>query len=416
MQAGLLAALASQPEITRLRALVARPREALRHAIPSGVECVEVAPNGLPGTVADASGPAEVLHLTAFPHRAPWDLVAFALAEVSVLTVQDAIEAHHPEAFPDKAEYLWHLRAMRALVANATRLHTPSAVSAADAVATLGADPERIDVVANGLDPAFLAGPPAAPAPHAAGGRDLLVAVGPDVAHKDHVTLVRALARLGPGWRVDFVGPDPGPEAPRVTEARRLGVAERIRVREGLGDAALRGLLLGARALVFPSREEGFGLPPLEALALGVPALVADTRVAREVCGDAARYFPPGDAAALARRVADLPSRGAEAERARRRRHAARFSWERAAQGILQTYARALASPRPLDRATVVEAAALAAERPADVARELYDWQIRYDRLLRDFETLRDERDWMRRKLDRRRRRRWRPWARPASS
>lgn len=62
----------------------------------------------------------------------------------------------------------------------------------------------------------------------------------------------------------------------------------------------LRALLTGAAALVFPSRYEGFGLPPVEALACGVPALVSDIPVLHESTGDAARFVRPGDVEAWA--------------------------------------------------------------------------------------------------------------------
>src|SRR5205085_4631309 len=64
--------------------------------------------------------------------------------------------------------------------------------------------------------------------------------------------------------------------------------------------AELRSEMRSATALVHPSSYEGFGLPPLEAMALGCPAIVARAASLPEVCGDAAEYFPPGDADKLA--------------------------------------------------------------------------------------------------------------------
>jgi glycosyltransferase involved in cell wall biosynthesis len=81
-------------------------------------------------------------------------------------------------------------------------------------------------------------------------------------------------------------GPVSLPEAPTV---RRLGY---------LAEPDLRALLSGASALVFPSRYEGFGLPPLEALTLGVPAIVSDIPVLRESTAGAAHYVAAGDQAA----------------------------------------------------------------------------------------------------------------------
>lgn len=83
-------------------------------------------------------------------------------------------------------------------------------------------------------------------------------------------------------------GPVRIPEAPTI---RRIGY---------LDSEELRAVLTGASALAFPSRYEGFGLPPVEALACGVPALVSDIPVLRESTAGAAHYVPPGDVEAWA--------------------------------------------------------------------------------------------------------------------
>ena len=81
-----------------------------------------------------------------------------------------------------------------------------------------------------------------------------------------------------------------------------------VEVVEAPDAAALAGLHAHARALVHPSRHEGFGLTVLEALAARTPVIAAETPAVREVAGDRARYVPPGDATALARALAAPPS------------------------------------------------------------------------------------------------------------
>ena len=97
----------------------------------------------------------------------------------------------------------------------------------------------------------------------------------------------------------------------------------------------------GAVAVLVPSRKEGFGLPVLEAMAAGVPALASDTPALREVGGDAATYLPPGDpgawADAISAAAAASPAERAERGRAGRER-AASFTWERTAGGLLDAY------------------------------------------------------------------------------
>ena len=109
-----------------------------------------------------------------------------------------------------------------------------------------------------------------------------------------------------------------------------------------------RSLYSGASAFAFLSEYEGFGLTPLEALASGVPPVVLDTPVAREVYGDAAVYVPRRRASTL---VADAlerrawPERRASAgARARRPRVLARYDWRRTAAATLAVLEEAAAS------------------------------------------------------------------------
>jgi len=85
-----------------------------------------------------------------------------------------------------------------------------------------------------------------------------------------------------------------------------LRAGDRIRLRSYVQDAELADAFRRASAFAFLSEYEGFGLPPLEALASGIPAVLLDTPVAREVCGPAARYVPAGDIQAIAAALVDL--------------------------------------------------------------------------------------------------------------
>ena len=99
-----------------------------------------------------------------------------------------------------------------------------------------------------------------------------------------------------------------------------------------------------ATVFAFPSRYEGFGLPPLEAMALGVPCVVSNAGSLPEVVGDAAKQVHPDDAGRFAREVEVLLTN--EDERARLselgKRQAAKFTWERAAAETIAVYREAL--------------------------------------------------------------------------
>jgi glycosyltransferase involved in cell wall biosynthesis len=103
-------------------------------------------------------------------------------------------------------------------------------------------------------------------------------------------------------------------------------------------------LMRRAALFVFPSLYEGFGLPPLEAMRLGTPAIVSTTGATPEVCGDAAPAVRPDDAEGLAATMDRLMNSDTERRRwaEEGKRHAARFTWARCAEGTLAAYEAAL--------------------------------------------------------------------------
>ncbi len=134
------------------------------------------------------------------------------------------------------------------------------------------------------------------------------------------------------------------PEAPPLVLVGPPGWGERLDVGGAvvpgfLDDADLRPVVAGACALVLPSRDEGFGLPVLEAMAAGTPVVASDLPALREVGGDLATYAPVGAVEAFAdalHRVLHAPG-----DAGARRAHAATFTWARSAEGHRAAYARA---------------------------------------------------------------------------
>jgi glycosyltransferase involved in cell wall biosynthesis len=119
----------------------------------------------------------------------------------------------------------------------------------------------------------------------------------------------------------------------------RWGLGNRV-LQRAASDAELPGIYGGAEAFVFPSRYEGFGLPALEAMACGTPTVLADSSSLPEIGGDAALYFPPENASALAAQLCRLLTdselrRHLSKQGLERARH---FTWQRTAACTANAY------------------------------------------------------------------------------
>ncbi len=265
-----------------------------------------------------------------------------------VVTVHDLIYARFPQAHAGLRD-----KGMRVLVPGAARrshrVIVDSHSTREDLIGLLGIDPERIDVVPLGLGSVQRE----APLPErdvrarfGLGERSVVLSLSAKRPHKNLPALLGALARIPVGRRPVLVLPGyPTAHESELRErAAALGIAADVRFPAWLSDEELEGLWSIARAFVFPSLYEGFGLPVLEAMARGVPVACSDASSLPEVAGEAALLFDPHDeeaiAAALSRLLEDEPLRQRLRELGAAR--AKRFTWGRTAQLTLESYARAL--------------------------------------------------------------------------
>ncbi|MFT4051007.1 MAG: glycosyltransferase [Microbacterium sp.] len=171
-----------------------------------------------------------------------------------------------------------------------------------------------------------------------------LVYMGSFMPYKNVETLVRAAASL-PGRTLHLLSRI-SPERRAEVEALVDPAGAEVVFHDGVTDAEYAELLADRAVLVTASLDEGYGLPVAEALALGVPAVVSDLEIFREVAGRGALYAPATDAAAFAAAVRTLDDATLRAGViAAGTAHIARFSWERSADALLDTAAAVV--PRP---------------------------------------------------------------------
>lgn len=268
-----------------------------------------------------------------------------------VVTVHDLIYARFPETHAGirdmgmKVLVPWAVRRSQRVIAISQSTRD-------DLIELLGLGAERIDVVPNGLG-IVRGGSPLPEAETRArfelGSRRVLLSLSAKRPHKNLLALIGALAQIPADERPMLVLPGyrTAHELELRGRANALGVAGDVRFPGWVSGAELEGLWSLARAFVFPSLYEGFGLPVLEAMARGVPVACSNASSLPEVAGDAALLFDPRDEAAIAAAVRRLLTDRAEVDRLRARglARAGEFTWERTARATLASYARALPAP-----------------------------------------------------------------------
>jgi alpha-1,3-rhamnosyl/mannosyltransferase len=313
-----------------------------------GVDPVEVANEGRrapagggPGSVRNLAADLRWTHVTlprlARRHRV--DVIHHVLPVRSyvpglppqVVTVHDLAFARLPEMFD--ARFRTYANVVhRAAAAAAGAVIAVSETTARDLRELWGIDSGRIVVAPHGPGQRLESVPRPARPTH-------FLFVGDAEPRKDLDTLLSAYAR--------YRAAAERPLALVLAGSAESGAgADGVLHEHAVTRHRLAELHAGAAALVHPSLYEGFGLTPLEAMAAGTPVLAARAPGVVEVCGQAARYFAPGDAAALATALAELSAESSlRLELSRRgRERAAGFSWDGCARAHAAAYS--LATPR----------------------------------------------------------------------
>ncbi len=400
VQRNLLRALDDQREIRRLQVVVKKGTQ-LPDSFPKRAEVVEVQCSEDILAVLLHENPKErpdVYHLTYFPDREPHDIWLPLAAKASVVEVHDAILNRHPEYYENAEKHGWYCRFVKRLVANANRLLVHSKSVMQEVENDLDGDASRCDLAPLAVEPSMRR-----PLERSEVKRRLekmgvegkyFLAIGKDYPHKDHQTLFRALVRLDEQKerhvKLICAGTAVWAEEGETTadRIRDLGLEDRVRWISDLSDEDVKALIQGTEALVYPSTEEGFGLPPIEAMALGTPVLAAKAMSVPEVCGDAAWLHEPGDDKQLAKLMRRVLARGKDVEELTDRGLAreARYTWERCAEATVKCYRAAIQAAkqgakkggaRGRTPAWIRECMGILGQSPYSDARLLADWQER---------------------------------------
>lgn len=226
---------------------------------------------------------------------------------------------------------------------------SPSRFTKDEIIARYKVPSERIAVVPNAIDPAFLVEPSSRELDRARSANglpdDFLLSVGTMQPRKNIPMLVRAFARIRPRFpelKLVLVGGKGGKRYDReIDTAIRQSHLESAVIFPGyVPQEDMPSVFRLSRGFVFPSRYEGFGIPILEAFAAEVPVAASDIPPFREVGGDAVAYFSPTDIAACAETLYTLLD-DAEARKSRHQAakvRLAEYSWEKSARVLMSCY------------------------------------------------------------------------------
>jgi glycosyltransferase involved in cell wall biosynthesis len=284
----------------------------------------------------------------------PYYIKPYLLPCPSVVSLYDLIAARYPQYLPSPWARLAFAITTRLAIATARRLITLSAASQRDLVELYGVPPERVAVTPLAADTCFR---PIEEATTLEAMRrkyalpeHFVLYLGSNKPHKNLVRLIEAWAKFRTSnfeIRSLVIAGHWDPRYPQAQQsAVELGLGDAVRFLSDVSEADLPALYNLATVFAFPSLYEGFGLPPLEAMACGTPVVCANTSSLPEVVGDAALLFDPLDVPAMAGAIAQGLS-DADLRTALRARGLARarlFSWERTARETLAVYREAAGS------------------------------------------------------------------------
>ncbi|MGQ0761243.1 MAG: glycosyltransferase family 4 protein [Acidobacteriota bacterium] len=341
-----LARLAPQHSFD-LIAPAAYPREVLEHLNQTpNLRAVSVKTNlitrrwwaiGLPAHVRRAG--VDLFHGTNYE-------VPLRNREKNILTVHDLSVFSYPETH-DRRMATRARRRLPMMLRSAAGVITPTEAVKRELIDRFKLDPNIVTVTPEAPRKAFRpmpAGQTAEAKQRLGIADDFILCVGTIEPRKNFITLVRAYAELRRNTehppQLVMAGPKGWLTAEFDRAVAEADFGDRLRLIGYVGDDNLRALYSSCKAFVYPSLYEGFGLPPLEAMACGAPVIASRIAAHVETLGAHAHLVEATDESALAKVIVTLLEDPHERERLSRSgiEHAARFSWEKTAKLTLEVY------------------------------------------------------------------------------
>ncbi|MDA1093692.1 MAG: glycosyltransferase family 1 protein [Acidobacteria bacterium] len=266
----------------------------------------------------------------------------------SIVTIHDCIHLMFPEYLPGRLAHVYARLSFWVAANRSARVLTVSEASKRDILRFFPIPSEKVDVIYNAIDDRFSEPPDPAQVERVRERYQLhdrfLLYAGNVKPHKNLERVIEAFARLRSDTSADIKLLITGSEISRYATIRRAvhryNLHKHVRFLGFLTTDTLATLYHLADAFVFPSLYEGFGLPPLEAMACGTPVLTSNVSSLPEVVDDAALLVDPHDTAAIAQAMHQILTDQPTRERliASGRRRASSFSWETSVQRVLRIY------------------------------------------------------------------------------
>lgn len=268
--------------------------------------------------------------------HSPTYTIPLFFSAIGIITIHDLIHLLFPKDYGLRHRLYYSLLVRRA-VSRCLRVFTVSEQSQEDIIRLLKGDERRIRVTPNGVEPTWKSQPMDKEFRDRYGlGQGFILFVGNPRPHKNFPRVLSAFEKLiledAYEGKLAAVGLPP--------QDLPGGLRTRVVFFPGCNDQDLRGLYSGADLLVAPSLYEGFGLPVLEAMACGCPVLVGNQGALPEIVGDAGLTVDPYDVSAISDGMKEVLSDKELNRRMRERgiKQAAKYTWEKTARTVLDTY------------------------------------------------------------------------------